>query len=55
MHFDGAFNLPGAGAGAILTSPSGDKLFYVVQLYFKLEYKVSNPSTSWNMKGYSLA
>jgi hypothetical protein len=30
MHFDGAFNLPGAGAGAVLTSPSGDKLFYVV-------------------------
>jgi hypothetical protein len=30
MHFDGAFNLPGAGARAILTSPSGDKLFYTV-------------------------
>jgi hypothetical protein len=30
MHFDGAFNLPGAGAGAVLTSPSGDKLFYAV-------------------------
>jgi hypothetical protein len=27
MYFDGAFNLPGAGAGAILTSPVGDKLF----------------------------
>jgi hypothetical protein len=23
MHFDGAFNLPGVGAGAVLTSPSG--------------------------------
>jgi ribonuclease HI len=42
MHFNGAFNLPGAGAGAILTSPSGDKLFYAVQLYFKPEHKVSN-------------
>jgi ribonuclease HI len=42
MHFDGAFNLPGAGAGAVLTSPSGDKLFYAVQLYFKPEHKVSN-------------
>jgi ribonuclease HI len=42
MHFDGAFNLPGAGAGAILTSPSGDKLFYAVQLCFKPELKVSN-------------
>jgi hypothetical protein len=30
MHFDSAFNLPGAGAGAVLTSPSGDKLFYAV-------------------------
>jgi hypothetical protein len=30
MHFDGAFNLPGMGAGAILTSPSGDKLFYAI-------------------------
>jgi ribonuclease HI len=42
IHFDGAFNLPGAGAGAVLTSPSGDKLFYAVQLYFKPEHKVSN-------------
>jgi hypothetical protein len=30
MHFDDTFNFPGAGAGAILTSPSGDKLFYAV-------------------------
>jgi hypothetical protein len=30
MHFDGAFNLPGARAGAVLTSPSGNKLFYAV-------------------------
>jgi hypothetical protein len=42
MHFDGTFNLPGAGAGVVLTSPSGDKLFYAVQLYFKPEHKVSN-------------
>jgi ribonuclease HI len=42
MHFDGAFNLPGAGAGAILTSPSRDKLFCAVQLCFKPEHKVSN-------------
>jgi ribonuclease HI len=42
MHFDGAFNLPGAGAGAVLTSPSGDKLFYAVQLCFRPEHKVSN-------------
>jgi hypothetical protein len=27
MHFDDAFNLPGIGAGTVLTSPSGDKLF----------------------------
>jgi hypothetical protein len=42
MHFDDAFNLPGAGAGAVLTSPSGDKIFYAIQLYFKPEHKVSN-------------
>jgi ribonuclease HI len=42
MHFDGAFNLPGAGAGAVLTSPSRDKLFYAIQLCFKPEHKVSN-------------
>jgi ribonuclease HI len=42
MHFDGAFNLPGAGARAVLTSPSGDKLFYAVQLCFRPEHKVSN-------------
>jgi ribonuclease HI len=42
MHFDGAFNLPSAGAGAFLASSSGDKLFYIVQLYFKPEHKVSN-------------
>jgi hypothetical protein len=30
MHFDGAFNLPGAGAGTVRTSPSGDKLFYAI-------------------------
>jgi probable phosphoglycerate mutase len=42
MHFDGAFNLPGAGAGAVLTSPSRDKLSYAVQLCFNPEHKVSN-------------
>jgi ribonuclease HI len=42
MHFDGSFNLPGVGAGAVLTSPSGDKLFYAIQLCFKPEHKVSN-------------
>jgi ribonuclease HI len=42
MHFDGTFNLPGAGAGAVLTSPSGDKLFYAVQLCFGHGHKVSN-------------
>jgi ribonuclease HI len=42
MHFDGAFNLPGAGAGVVLTSPTGDKICYAIQLCFKLEHKVSN-------------
>jgi ribonuclease HI len=47
MHFDGAFNLPGAGAGAVFTSPSGDKLFYAVQLCFRPEHKVSNNITEY--------
>jgi hypothetical protein len=47
MHFDGTFNLPGAGASAVLTSPSGDKLFYAVQLCFKPEHKVSNNITEY--------
>jgi hypothetical protein len=42
MHFHGTFNLPGAGATAVLTSPSGDKLYYTIQLCFKPEHKVSN-------------
>jgi ribonuclease HI len=42
LHFDDAFILPSAGDRAVLTSPSGDKLFYAVQLYFKPEHKVSN-------------
>jgi hypothetical protein len=42
LHFHGAFNLPGVGAGAVLTSPTGDKLCYAIQQCFKLEHKVSN-------------
>jgi ribonuclease HI len=42
MHFDGAFSLPGMGARVILTSPSGDKLCYAIELCFKPEHKVSN-------------
>jgi hypothetical protein len=33
LQFDGAFNLPGAGAGAVLTSPTGDKLCYVMSTH----------------------
>ena len=34
MHFDGSFTLKGAGVRVVLTSPNGDLLRYVVQLYF---------------------
>ena len=34
MHFDESFTLKGVGARVILTSPTGDILKYVVQLYF---------------------
>lgn len=42
MNFDGAFSQMGAGAGVVLTSPTGDKLYYSMQLYFKPHDKVSN-------------
>jgi ribonuclease HI len=54
MHFDDAFNLPGMGAGAVLTSPSGDKLFYAVQLCFKPEHKVSNNIAEYEGRPASL-
>ena len=34
MYFDGAFLRQGAGAGAVLISPTQDKLYYAVQLCF---------------------
>ena len=42
MYFDGAFVRQGAGAGAILISPTKDKLCYAVQLCFQQGEKVSN-------------
>jgi ribonuclease HI len=42
MHFDGAFARQGTGAGVVLTTPTGDKLYYVVQLCFGRTDKVSN-------------
>lgn len=41
MYFDGTFSLQGAGARVVFTSPTGDQMFYVVQLDFK-DNKVSN-------------
>ena len=35
MYFDGAFSRHGAGAGAVLISPTQDKLYYAVQLCFQ--------------------
>src|ERR1041384_5136826 len=34
MHFDGSRQLQGSGAGVVLTSPTGEKLCYVLQLQF---------------------
>jgi probable phosphoglycerate mutase len=42
LSVDGAFNLPSAGAGEVLTSTTGDKLCYAIQLCFIQEHKVSN-------------
>ena len=42
MYFDSAFACQGAGAGAVLISPTKDKLYYIVQLCFQHGEKVSN-------------
>ena len=42
VHFDGAWGSGGAGAGAVLTSPTGDKLYYAVQLCFGTHGNISN-------------
>ena len=42
MHFDGGFSSEGSGASIVLTSPTGDKLYYAVQLCFNKCAKVSN-------------
>src|SRR3954465_5274190 len=34
MHFDGSRQLQGSGAGVVLTSPKGEKFYYVLQLQF---------------------
>ena len=34
MFFDGSKMLNGSGAGVVLVSPRGDKLSYVLQIYF---------------------
>jgi len=34
IHFEGSRQLGGSGAGVVLTSPRGDKFFYVLRLMF---------------------
>jgi hypothetical protein len=53
MHFDDAFNLSGAGAGAILTFPSGTSSSMPSSSVSNQSTK--SPTTSRNMKDYSLA
>jgi hypothetical protein len=53
MHFDGAFNLPGTGAGTILTSSSGTS--FTTPSSSALNQSTRSPTTSQNMKDYSLA
>jgi hypothetical protein len=36
MYFDGSLNLEGAGAGVLLTSPTGEQLKYVLQNFWKV-------------------
>ena len=42
MYFDGTFARQGTGAGAVLISPTKDKLYYAVQLCFQHGENVSN-------------
>ena len=42
VYFDGAFSRLGTGAGAMLVSPTQDKVRYAVQLCFQRGEKVSN-------------
>ena len=34
MYFDGSLMMEGAGAGIVLISPIGERLKYVLQIYF---------------------
>jgi ribonuclease HI len=36
MYFDGSLNLNGAGAGALLISPTGKQLKYILQIFWKV-------------------
>ena len=35
MHLDGSFTKGQGGAGVVLTSPTGDRLKYVVQMHYQ--------------------
>jgi len=48
MYFNGAFAHQGAGAGAVLISPTQDKLYYAVQLCFQHGEKVSSNITEYD-------
>jgi ribonuclease HI len=36
MYFDGSLKLEGVGAGVLLISPKGEKLKYVLQIFWKI-------------------
>jgi ribonuclease HI len=36
MYFDASLKLEGAGAGVLLISPTGEKLKYVLQIFWKV-------------------
>ena len=42
VYFDDAFSRLGAGAGAVLVSPTQDKLYYAMKLCFQQREKDSN-------------
>ena len=47
MYYDGAFACQGAGASALLNSPTQDKVYYAMQLRFQRGQKVSKNITKY--------
>ena len=45
MHFDGSYTKGQGGTGVVLTSPTGDRLKYIIQMHYQLN--ISNNTTEY--------